>query len=72
MTIKERVHEMSEVIKGFVDRKLGPVETEVGRLKALEETHFATIEALMRRIEALERRSGEKSPAVRLLKADDR
>ena len=69
---KEHAHQLSDAITGFVERKLAPVETDIRQLKAREQTHFETIESLIRRIEALERKPGQKSGAVKLIKADNR
>ena len=67
-----QMDKLADAVRGFVDRKLAPLETEVAQLKAREQTHFETIEALMQRIEVLEQKLGQKSTAVRLLKADNR
>ena len=57
-------------IKAFVDRKLA---ASVGGIAQRLDRHYASIEALERRIAALERKQGgEKARPVSLLKTDDR
>ncbi len=62
-----------KAIKDYVARALAPVVANVGGIAGRLDRHFASIEALERRLAALERKQGgEKARPVSLLKADDR
>ena len=63
---------MVEVVRGFVKRSLDPVREHVRGLSERADKHYQRIEALEARIGALERKLGQKSGAVKLIKADNR
>lgn len=60
-----------KAIKDFVKREVDPVREHVRGIAGRADKHYRQLEALEARIGALERKLGQKSGAVKLIKADN-